>query len=110
MLTVQHVVIHTQYCSLLCVTVHSHVCTIHAVMQCAHEQPSCLGKKYVDTLILSLCAADDYDHGYSNNYNFDYVRGYYGDNDGNFQYSGASAAASASSSGGRAAAAASASG
>ena len=108
-LTVQRVVIHAQ-CCLSLVTVHSHICTLHATMQCAHEQPSCLRKKYDNTLNLSLCTADDYDHGYGNNYNFDYGRGYYGDNDGNFQYSSASAAASASSSGGSAAAAASASG
>ena len=54
-------------------------------MPCVDEQLSCLREEYVDTLNLSHCAADDYDHGYGNNYNFDYGRGYYGDNHGNFQ-------------------------
>ncbi len=85
MLTVQSVVIHAWCYLSLVLTVHSHNCTTHAMMRCANEEPSCLRKACVSTLNLSLCAADDYDHGYGNNYNFDYGRGYYGDNHGNFQ-------------------------
>ncbi len=44
-----------------------------------------------------LMSADDYDRGYGDNYNDHYGRGYFGDEDGNFQSSAASAAAASSS-------------
>ncbi len=46
--------------------------------------------------MIILHCADDFDHGYGDNYNDHYGRGFYGDENGNFQSSTASAAASSS--------------
>ncbi len=51
------------------------------------------------SVLSGICFADDFDHGYGDNYSHEYGRGYYGDEHGNYNSGGSAAAAAAASTG-----------